>query len=162
MFIGYFGKELLLSNIVFPIIGPSVKIVPLLLSLFGALLAFVVYDYFSLKYKYINIKGLIESGGLRSRILNFYYMIYTFLNSAWQFNYIINNFLVFNILNFAHLITYRVIDRGLLEIIGPNGISRLLIRLTQNISNFQSGMVFNYVLIMILFTVLLIFGYRYF
>ena len=159
IFIGYFGKELVLSNIVFPIIGPFVKIVPLLLSMFGALLAFMVYDYFSLNHKYRNIRGLIGNMGLRSRILNFYYMIYTFFNSAWQFNYIINHFII---LNFAHLITYRVIDRGLLEIIGPNGISRLLIRLTQNISNLQSGMVFNYVLIMIIFTVLLISGYRYF
>jgi NADH-ubiquinone oxidoreductase chain 5 len=89
-------------------------------------------------------------------------MVYTFLNSAWQYNYIINNFIIFNILNFSHLITYRVIDRGLLEIIGPKGISELLIRLAQNISSFQSGMVFNYVLIMIIFAVLLISGYRYF
>nr|YP_009158772.1 NADH dehydrogenase subunit 5 [Crella elegans]AKO90229.1 NADH dehydrogenase subunit 5 [Crella elegans] len=162
IFIGYFGKELMLSNTVFPIISPVIKIVPLLLSIFGAFLAFMVYDSFSLKYKYLNIRDLIENTGLRGWILNFYYMVYTFFNSAWQFNYIINNFIVLNILNFAHVITYRVIDRGLLEIIGPNGISRVLIRLTQNISNFQSGMMFNYVLIMIIFTVLLISGYRYF
>lgn len=162
IFVGYFGKELLLSNIIPPIIGNWVKIVPLLLSLLGALLAFAVYDYFSLKLKLIRIRGLVENVGLMGRVFDFYYTVYTFLNSAWQFNYVINNFFILNILNFAHLVTYRVIDRGLLEIIGPNGISRLLIRLTQNISNFQSGMVFNYVLIMIIFTVLLISGYRYF
>ena len=162
IFVGYFGKELMLSNSILPIIWDFVKIVPLLLSLLGALLAFMFYDYFSLKYKYIRIRGLVENAGLIGRMLDFYYMVYTFFNSAWQFNYVINNFVIFNILNFAHLVTYRVIDRGLLEIIGPNGISGLLIRLTQNISNFQSGMVFNYVLIMIVFTVLLISGYRYF
>ncbi len=122
----------------------------------------MVYDSFSLKYKYFRIRGLIENAGVIGKMLDFYYMVYTFFNSAWQFNYVINHFIVLNLLNFAHLVTYRVIDRGLLEIIGPNGISGLLIRLTQNISNFQSGMVFNYVLIMIVFTVLLIFGYRYF
>lgn len=135
---------------------------PILLSLLGAFLAFMVYDSFSLKYKYFRIRGLIENAGVIGKMLDFYYMVYSFLNSAWQFNYVINHFIVFNVLNFAHLVTYRVIDRGLLETIGPNGISRLLVRLTQNISNFQSGMVFNYVLIMIVFTVLLIFGYRYF
>ena len=162
IFVGYLGKELMLSNIVFPIIGSFVKIVPLLLSLLGGLLAFMVYDYFSLKYKFIRIRGLVENAGLMGRMLDFYYMVYTFFNSAWQFNYVINSFLVFNILNFAHLVTYRVIDRGLLEIIGPIGISGLLIRLTQNISNLQSGMVFNYVLIMIIFTVLFISGHRCF
>lgn len=162
IFVGYFGKELLLSNIISPIVGKFVKIVPLLLSLLGALSAFAVYDYFGFKFQFIRIRGLVENVGLRGRVLDLYYTVYTFFNSAWQFNYVINNFFIFNILNFAHLVTYRVIDRGLLEIIGPNGISRLLIRLTQNISNFQSGMVFNYVLIMIIFTVLFISGYRYF
>nr|YP_001633646.1 NADH dehydrogenase subunit 5 [Negombata magnifica]CAM06611.1 NADH dehydrogenase subunit 5 [Negombata magnifica] len=162
IFVGYFGKELILSNIIPPIISNSVKVVPLLLSLLGALLAFVVYDYISLKLKFIRIRGLVEKAEWRGLMLDLYYMVYTFFNSAWQFNYVINHFIVLNILNFAHLVTYRIIDRGLLEIIGPNGISRLLIRLTQKISNLQSGMVFNYVLIMIIFTALFISGYRYF
>ena len=61
-------------------------------------------------------------------------------------------------MKFGHLITYRVIDRGVLEIIGPRGISNVIIKLTQNISNLQSGMVFNYALIMIVFTTLFISG----
>ena len=154
IFVGYFGKELLLSNIIPPIILNSVKIVPLLLSLLGGLLAFTVYDYISLKLEFLRRKA--------GRGLDFYYMVYTFFNSAWQFNYVINHFIVLKILNFAHIVTYRVIDRGLLEIIGPNGVSRLLIGLTQKISNFQSGMVFNYVLIMIIFLALFISGYRCF
>lgn len=62
--------------------------------------------------------------------------------------------MIFHLLNFAHLVTYRVLDRGLLEIMGPRGIAGVLIKLTQNISYYQSGMVFNYVLIMALFTAL--------
>lgn len=85
-------------------------------------------------------------------------MAYTFFNSAWQFNYIINHFLINNIWKFGHLIAYRIIDRGILEIIGPRGISRVLIRLTQNISGLQSGMVFNYALTMIVFTTLFLLG----
>ena len=63
---GYFGKELILSNIISPIIPNYVKMAPLLLSLFGALLAFVVYD-----------RGLVEKGGLY-----LYYVVYPFLNSG--------------------------------------------------------------------------------
>lgn len=162
IFVGYWGKELILSNIVPPIISDSVKIVPLILSLLGALLAFGVYDSISRKFNIIQIRALVGKGGFRLRGLDWYYMGYTFLNSAWQFNYVINHFLVFNLFYFAHLVTYRVIDRGLLEIMGPSGISRLLIRWTQNISSFQSGLVFNYVLIMIIFTVFFLSGYRYF
>lgn len=87
-----------------------------------------------------------------------YLTFYTFFNSAWQFNYIINHFIVRNVWRFGHNITYKVIDRGLLEQLGPNGISRVIINLTQKMSNLQGGMVFNYALIMILFTTLFISG----
>uniref|UniRef100_A0AAU8HN85 NADH-ubiquinone oxidoreductase chain 5 n=1 Tax=Porifera sp. TaxID=3140030 RepID=A0AAU8HN85_9METZ len=149
IFVGYLAKEIALSNIVSPIISNSVKIIPLLLSLFGALLAFMLYN----SIRNWNSFGLTMSIG--SKI---YHIIYTFFNSAWQFNYIINHFIISNIWKFGHLITYRIIDRGILETIGPRGIARVLIKLTQNISKFQSGMVFNYALIMIVFTTLFISG----
>lgn len=76
---GYWGKELILSNIVPPIISDSVKIVPLTLSLLGALLAFGFYDYISRKINVIRMRGIVGEGGLR---LDGYYAGYTFLNSA--------------------------------------------------------------------------------
>nr|CAD5128096.1 nad5 [Tethya citrina] len=153
IFAGYLGKEIILSNVVSPIISNLVKLVPLLLSLLGALLAFIVYNNVIVtRYKLnINVKII-------RFIQSLCHEIYTFLNSAWQFNYIINHFFVKNIWKFGHLITYRIIDRGILEIIGPRGISNVLIKLTQVISSFQSGMVFNYALIMIVFTALFLSG----
>lgn len=149
IFVGYLAKEIALSNIVSPIISNSVKIIPLLLSLFGAVLAFMVYN------SIINWKSFGLTMSIGSKI---YHIIYTFFNSAWQFNYTINHFIINNIWKFGHIITYRIIDRGILETIGPRGIARVLIKLTQNISKYQSGMVFNYALIMIVFTTLFISG----
>nr|YP_232819.1 NADH dehydrogenase subunit 5 [Tethya actinia]AAP59078.1 NADH dehydrogenase subunit 5 [Tethya actinia] len=153
IFVGYLGKEIILSNVVSPIISNFIKVVPLLLSLLGALLAFIVYNNIIITEYKLNISVKVIWF-----IRNLYHIIYTFFNSAWQFNYIINHFFVNNIWKFGHLITYRVIDRGILEIIGPKGISKVLIKLTQVISNFQSGMVFNYALIMIVFTALFLSG----
>lgn len=51
----------------------------------------------------------------------------------------------------GHTATYRSIDRGLLEWVGPTGLVRMGIRLTQQISNVQSGLVYNYALIMVVF-----------
>ena len=56
----------------------------------------------------------------------------------------------------GHLVTYRVMDRELLGRMGPKGTSRISMRLIQNISNLQSGMV--YVLIMVTFTGLFLSG----
>ena len=167
IFVGYLGKEVVISNVIPPIVSNSVKMVPLILSLLGALLAFIIYN---------NVTQMTPSGFVKDRIQkistfefnenkpkwNFvsslYHIVYTFFNSAWQFNYVINHFIVSNIWKFGHFITYRIIDRGILEIIGPKGISKVLINFTQTISNFQSGMVFNYALIMIIFTTLFISG----
>ncbi len=132
IFVGYLAKEAIIPHIINPVVPNYIKILPFVLSLFGIL-------------------GVIKINKLLV-------LIYTFFNSAWQFNYIINNFFVNYIWKFGHLITYRVIDRGLLEIIGPKGAIQFLIRSTQKVSNLQSGAVFNYVLIMIVFTSLLIKG----
>lgn len=52
---------------------------------------------------------------------------------------------------FGYLISYRVIDRGLLEILGPSGLSAILRYLSQRLSRLQSGEIFNYALIFIVF-----------
>lgn len=137
IFVGYFTKEMVLTNSITPIVDNLIKVTPFVLSLLGLLLAFIVPTVVS-----------------RPRVL------YTFLNSAWQFNFVINNFFVNSIWKFGHLISYRIIDRGLLEFLGPRGMSQLSIRATQGISNLQSGTVFNYALIMIVFTSLFIMGFK--
>ena len=42
---GYLAKEVALSNVIPPVVSNYIKMTPLLLSLSGALLAFVVYDF---------------------------------------------------------------------------------------------------------------------
>jgi len=42
--VGYLAKEIVLSNVIAPIISNFAKITPLFLSLLGALFAFVIYD----------------------------------------------------------------------------------------------------------------------
>ena len=146
IFVGYLVKEVVLSNTISPVVSNFIKITPFVLSLLGMFLAFIVYS-----------SGAVFRWGVYRKFEG-QRVLYTFFNSAWQFNYIINNFFVNYIWKFGHLITYRIIDRGLLEIIGPRGASQLLIRSTQRVSNLQSGTVFNYALIMIVFTSLFILG----
>ena len=155
IFVGYLTKELTLSNIIHPIVPNHIKILPIILSLSGGFCALLLYN--RLWGYYHGLHGL--RGPLKSPYnKNIYHPIYTFLNSAWQFNYVINHFIIANVWKFGHLISYKVIDRGLLETIGPKGISFVIINITQKISNLQSGMIFNYALIMIIFTTLFISG----
>ena len=141
IFVGYLTKEVVLINSIPPIVDNFIKIIPFVLSLLGIFLPF-----------------------FQKKGIKFFYslqrVLYTFFNSAWQFNFIINNFFVNYIWKFGHLITYKILDRGLLEFLGPRGMSQLFIRSTQGVSNLQSGTVFNYALIMIVFTSLFILGFK--
>ena len=74
IFVGYLGKEVILSNVIPPIVSNYVKVVPLILSTLGVFLAIIVYGrlpklgYFPINYKkiiYRNVKNktLLMKGG---------------------------------------------------------------------------------------------------
>lgn len=42
--LGYLGKEILLSSTMGPVVSGSVKVMPLVLSLLGAIVAYGMYD----------------------------------------------------------------------------------------------------------------------
>ncbi|YP_009701413.1 NADH dehydrogenase subunit 5 (mitochondrion) [Actinia tenebrosa] len=135
IFVGYLTKEVIWSFQITlsPIIPTFIKLLPVTFSLFGAGAAILLYHYSSRAFN-----APVSPVGLAG---------YTFLYSAWQFNYIVNHFLVQNVWRLGHLITFRALDKGILELIGPKGLSQFIIRLTQEISNLQSGLVYNYALI---------------
>ena len=47
----------------------------------------------------------------------------------------------------GHLIINLTLDKGVLELVGPKGIIYFLVLQVQRLSNFQSGLVFNYALV---------------
>jgi hypothetical protein len=57
---------------------------------------------------------------------------------------------------FGHTVTYKIIDKGLIEYIGPTGISLSLSSLTKTISSAQSGVVYNYAFAIFLATTILL------
>jgi NADH-ubiquinone oxidoreductase chain 5 len=70
--------------------------------------------------------------------------IYTYLNNKWNFDQIYNAYIARPLLYVGNNITYKVLDRGWIEIIGPYGISKSLILITRNLSSLQSGALYNY------------------
>ena len=49
--------------------------------------------------------------------------LYTFLNRKWFFDKIYNEFISQIILNLSYHTTYKAIDRGIIESVGPYGYS---------------------------------------
>jgi hypothetical protein len=61
-----------------------------------------------------------------------------------------NNIFVFNLLSAFYLLTFKVIDRGLIEFFGPLSLIRLINKFSVLLSSFQTGFLYNYIFIVLL------------
>ncbi len=104
-------KNYIISDIEF--VSFFFKLLPLVFASLGALLAFFIYS-FKLEQLYF-LKNL---AGFRK--------IYIFLNKKWFFDRLYNSLISQKVLNLSLNFSYKNLDRGLLEIVGPTGISRLI------------------------------------
>jgi NADH-ubiquinone oxidoreductase chain 5 len=115
----------------------EIKLIPFIFSMGGLLLAIVVYQIFELKLSSLNFYKKI-------------YYIYTFFIKKWYFDNIYNKFVVNTFFFIGYHISFKLLDRGLFELIGPLGITRLVSNLTKKVSNLQSGLIYHYIFTMIL------------
>jgi proton-translocating NADH-quinone oxidoreductase chain L len=109
-----------------------IKLIPFIFTMFGVFIAIIGYGIYD--------KNFIT--------LNFYkkvYYLYSFLVKKWYFDIIYNEIVVKNVAKFGYFISFKLIDRSLLEILGPLGLIRLFKVLTKKISSFQSGLIYHYI-----------------
>lgn len=112
-------------------LDPIIKFTPVIFSIFGALLSIYFYHSFSASVLAFKTSSL----GMK---------LYTFFNSKWHFDYIYNSFIVTSVLYFGNTICYKLIDRGVIELLGPTGISRVLTNTSSFLSRVQSGYIYQY------------------
>lgn len=120
------------------------KLYPLILTIAGSCFAYFLYavelnSFFIIKQK-----------------PGFKY-IYAFLNKKWYFDRFYNEFISQNILNLSYVFSYKDVDRGLLEKMGPSGITETIALSFNKLKSLQSGFIYHYLFLMfisILFLVL--------
>nr|YP_010117902.1 NADH dehydrogenase subunit 5 [Phytophthora cocois]QPN53874.1 NADH dehydrogenase subunit 5 [Phytophthora cocois] len=119
------------------------KLLPVILSFCGLFGAFYLY-FFKFKFLY-NLK--ISEYGL---------YFYNFLNRKWYFDKIYYEFINQYILQISYNVTYKMIDKGLIEICGPYGLTTIFTFLSQRIILLQTGYIYHYSLLMLISTIFLI------
>ena len=127
-----------------------VKWVPFFASMFGSFLSISLYYFFS--------KTLFKL--YTSSI--FFSLIYTFFNKKWFFDRLQNELVVSSLLKMGYSITYRLVDKGLIEIFGPSGLAKFCLVLSKQVSLLQSGKINQYaflmfILLLIFITIILLF-----
>ena len=120
-------------------LSTTIKWIPVILSISGALIAIALYGL--VKERLMNAPGRA---------------IYTFLNNKWHLDYIYIRFLGIPAINWGHDIAYKLIDRGLIEAIGPKGLSSAAISATKLISRAQSGQLYHYTLLIVICTLIIV------
>jgi NADH-ubiquinone oxidoreductase chain 5 len=162
VFIGYLSKEIFIGFGT-SFWGSSIFIVPSNYSLLGV-------EFLSLKYKILplilTLTGLFSAYFLFTYNIFYYFSIkatswfkvlYTFFIKKWYFDRFYNQFVTQGLLSFSYNYSYKTIDRGLVEKIGPFGIIFFVKLLYVNINKLQTGFILNYLIYLCIFIVSFIF-----
>lgn len=118
-------------------IPQAAKLLPLTLALIGAFSSYLLYSYGSATLYLLKT----SSYGLK---------FYVFFNRKWFFDKVYNEVLGQFFLSVAYNVTYKQVDRGLIESLGPFGITRLVSRISLNLKVLQTGFFYHYTLAMVL------------
>jgi NADH-ubiquinone oxidoreductase chain 5 len=120
-----------------------IKLLPAFLSLFGASLAIFLYH-----------KSPTFIIDLTDNIIG--QNIYTFFNGKYFFDIIYNNYIINKGLKSGYTIS-KVLDRGIIEIVGPYGLSNIFTNTGKNISKLDTGVITTYSIYITLSLLCLIF-----
>jgi proton-translocating NADH-quinone oxidoreductase chain L len=155
VFVGYLAKDMMIgfgtdfwSNAIFTLpknsafieseyIPQSQKFIPLLCTVLGAGLAYIFNISHVLLSYFMKISHLGRS-------------LYTFLNKRWFFDKVYNDYISQPLLNFGYQVSFKTLDKGAFEILGPSGISNTFINVARYFSKLQSGMIYHYAVVMLL------------
>jgi len=146
---GFFGNSLFIHPNNISIIeaefsiGLGIKLLPAILTLFGAILA--IFMFHKTPDFIINLTDTFLGK-----------KIFTFLNGKYFFDVIYNHYIISSGLQISYAIS-KILDRGVIELIGPNGLSNLLSNAGKTIAKQDTGIITTYGLYIILGLIILIF-----
>jgi NADH-ubiquinone oxidoreductase chain 5 len=112
-----------------------IKWVPVIVSLLGATLSIFVFHVFK--------DSLFDL--CKETIFKYFYI---FLNRRWLFDRLQNDLIGSTILKLGYKTTYKILDKGVIELLGPKGLALLTLILSKHISKLQSGLIHQYAFIM--------------
>jgi NADH-ubiquinone oxidoreductase chain 5 len=121
----------------------SIKMIPVIFSISGMILAHILYVVNPLKSLY------------DFKITSFGLAFYNFFNRKWYFDKVYNEYLNQGVLHVGYDGTYKIVDRGIIEFFGPFGLSNVLYNNKLNASRLQTGLIYHYTFVMLLGSVLL-------
>nr|YP_009511959.1 NADH dehydrogenase subunit 5 [Melanthalia intermedia]AXI97886.1 NADH dehydrogenase subunit 5 [Melanthalia intermedia] len=152
IFVGYFAKDLFIglgtnfwkaSILILPMhshfieaewLNIWIKWLPFLFSSFGIVLA----SFFNLTKIHNHLNSKI------------YYFLSFLINKKWYWDVLYSKFVIYPILNSGYLIFFKNLDRGFIELIGPYGITKVVLQLSNFFSQLQTGQLNHYLFFIVI------------
>ena len=149
IFIGFYSKDLLVgfgsvffgTAIYVPLENNNIfdaefidlfyKLLPVILSLLGTISSFLLYSF---RYKFL-FQFKISFLGKK---------VYIFFNRKWFFDKIYNEYFGQFFFKFGYSVSYKFIDRGIFELLGPTGLSLTTTGLGSYLYRNQTGYMYHY------------------
>ena len=82
---------------------------------------------------------------------------YNFLNRKWYFDRVYNQLIGQQSLNISYNFSYKSLDRGIIEKLGPSGIISSIRYTINHLNNLQSGQIYHYLFLFLIFSVIFLF-----
>lgn len=120
-----------------------IKLIPTILSFIGAILALIINHFYNNElYNFTTSK--------------FGLLMYSFLNKKWYFDKVYNEYINKKLLLFGYFVSFKGIDKGIVEMFGPYGIATTFMSLANRFSKIQTGFIYHYAFVMLISIILLL------
>jgi len=117
------------------------KLIPVILSMCGVATAYLFQTHSLFTFKTESQVSVI---------------LFNFLNRKWLFDRVYNEWVSQKGLWFGYVISYKTIDKGVLEFFGPAGLTHMAKNLSRFSTNLQTGLIFSYAFLVLLVVLLLL------
>lgn len=117
------------------------KLLPLIVTLLGIFISFFLYK--NATAAYYNMKQTSN-----------FILVYTFFNKKWFFDRFYNQMITQNVLKLSYHYFYKMVDRGLIEKVGPFGIINFINLVVKHVREYQTGFIMDYLKYFVLFSII--------
>nr|UNJ18905.1 NADH dehydrogenase subunit 5 [Cyanidiaceae sp.] len=111
-----------------------IKWIPFFFSLFGILVCYFFNYFFHATFLKVQLK--------------FRHFLF-FLNKKWNWDYIYTS-IAYKFMNFGYFVSFKLIDKGVLEFFGPRSLIGLIGNLLNKLRFIQTGQITHYVFVIVL------------
>ena len=106
-----------------------IKLLPTILTIIGATSAYLVNSRLQSTVTTIQLNNV---------------QIYRFFNKKWYFDYLYNIVLAYPALTFFYDYVYKMTDKGIIELFGPTGITKVIYSVSKYNRSLHTGIIYQY------------------